>query len=359
MAMDLLRNGGTRHLSEVNPEWVEVAPEHEKIEKLVDTLYSLPLEEFRKVPYAPPPIPTDAPVPGRDINIREAKVVVRDGHNVGIRIYQPLDVGHNHMFFFNIHGGGWTVGTPETEEAQNRFIAAKNQAVVVSVDYRRAPEFPFPYALHDSYDVLMWCIATAESLGIDKNKFVLGGGSAGANVVSSRHYLSYIPPSTSKGRQAAVLAHIVRDEGIPGLIGQMLNIPVTCHPDHFPASKHEYKSYEQNAKAPMVNSARMRLYWSYYLPSATAEPRASPLLASSFSGLPPALIQVAGMDPLRDEGLAYAEVLKNSGVNVSVKIYPGLPHAFYAYPNLKSTQEYFHTMVHWMDMISRNGPGAR
>lgn len=78
---------------------------------------------------------------------------------------------------------GWTVGDPETEEAQNRFIASKNGAVVVSFDYRRAPEFQFPYALEDSYDVLRWCIDNAKSLQIDKTRIILGGGSAGANLV--------------------------------------------------------------------------------------------------------------------------------------------------------------------------------
>ncbi|KAK9777149.1 putative Lipase esterase family protein [Seiridium cardinale] len=303
----------------MSPEWARVAPEHEKIERVIETLYSLPIAEFRKVPYRPPPMSTDVPIPGRDISIREAKVPVRDGHDISIRIYEPLNLGQNHMLFFNIHGGGWTVGSPETEEAQNRLIAARNEAVVVSVDYRkykilvatspaypsltlfRAPEYPFPYALNDCYDVLLWCISSSESLGVEKDSIILGGGSAGANIV-------------------AALAQIVRDEGINGIIGQVLNIPVTCHPDHFPRSEYEYGSYTQNANAPIVNAARMRLYWSYYLPSGAADPRASPLLASSLAGLPPALIQVAGMDPLRDEGLAYAQALKDSGHGFEAKL---------------------------------------
>ncbi|KAK6077390.1 lipase esterase [Seiridium cupressi] len=273
----------------MSPEWARVAPEHEKIERVIETLYGLPIAEFRKVPYRPPPISTDVPIPGCDISIREAKVPVRDGHDISIRIYEPLNLGQSHMLFFNIHGGGWTVGSPETEEAQNRLITAKTEAVVgTRISFPLRPERLLRRSLMGT------CISSSKSLGVEKDSIILGGGSAGANIV-------------------AALAQIVRDEGINGIIGQVLNIPVTCHPDHFPRSKYEYDSYTQNANAPIVNAARMRLYWSYYLPSGAADPRASPLLARSLAGLPPALIQVAGMDPLRDEGLAYAQALKDSG----------------------------------------------
>ncbi|KAH8896920.1 lipase esterase family protein [Thozetella sp. PMI_491] len=325
------------HLSEVHPDWAQVAPRHEEIEQLAAKVYSLPFEEFRKIPYKPPPVADNAPVPGKDILIRQDSAVVRDGEQITVRIYQPLHLSTNHLLFYNIHGGGWTVGTPETEETQNRLIAHKNNVVVVSVDYRKAPEFPFPYALNDSLDVLIWCRTHANSLGIDPDKIIIGGGSAGANV-------AWI--------QAAALAQVVREKEIPGIIGQILNIPVTCHPAHFPSSRYEYHSYEQNAGSPILSSARMQKFWGYYLPSAEADPKANPLLAKSFAGLPPALIQVAGMDPLRDEGLAYAEALKDNGVDVSLKIYPGLPHAFYVYPNMAVCADYFQSMVDWIENLS-------
>jgi acetyl esterase/lipase len=85
-----------------------------------------------------------------------------------------------------------------------------------------------------------------------------------------------------------VIAQIYRDDGKRGIIGQVLNIPVTCHPDHFPIAKFEYRSYDQNADAPIVNSDRMRLFWKYYLPSSELDKRASPLLAESLENLPPA-----------------------------------------------------------------------
>lgn len=94
------------HLSEMSPDWAEVAHDHEEAAKLADALYKLPLEEFRKVPYKPPPLPTNVPMPGHDLKITEDMVTVRDGHAIAIRVYEPLGPGDNRPLFFNIHGGG-------------------------------------------------------------------------------------------------------------------------------------------------------------------------------------------------------------------------------------------------------------
>jgi acetyl esterase/lipase len=100
------------HLSEMSPEWAEVAHQHEEIQKLADALYSLPLQEFRRVPYKSPALPKNVPVPDRDLTIEEDMVVVRDGYAIAIRIYQPLDQKENHPLFFNIHGGGASFESP-------------------------------------------------------------------------------------------------------------------------------------------------------------------------------------------------------------------------------------------------------
>ncbi|KAH7385685.1 lipase esterase family protein [Pyrenochaeta sp. MPI-SDFR-AT-0127] len=325
------------HLSNAHPEWEKVAERQKQIDEKLESIYKLPIEEFRKIPYQAPRLSDHTPVPGQDLTISVSQVVVRDGTKVGIRIYSPLAVTENHVLFFNIHGGGWTVGTPQTEEGQNRMIAVRNNAIVVSVDYRRAPEFPFPYALNDSIDAFNWVRSNAKALGADPNRIIVGGGSAGANI-------------------ATVLAHIMRDEGVQGVIGQILNIPVTCHPDHFPHAQYEGGSYEQNAFAPIVNASTMRLFWNNYLPNVDTHYWASPLLSTSLAGLPPTLIQVAGMDPLRDEGIAYAEALKQSGVNVMLKVYPGMPHAFYIYPDLGPSVEYLETMVQWIEETTWRPP---
>ncbi|EFX06321.1 lipase esterase family protein [Grosmannia clavigera kw1407] len=342
------------HLSSPDPVWLQVAEKHQVLEPLADKLYSLPIEEFRKVPYKPPPLPANAPVIGKDVAVEQAEITVRDGAKIAARICRPIERKDGSVLFFNIHGGGWTVGTPETEEAVSRQVAVQNKAVVVSIDYRRAPEYPFPYALNDSKDALLWCKDHAKSLGIDPERLIIGGGSAGANIASPILPLYPVTkPRTNIATvtQAAALSHIARDEGIGGIIGQVLNIPVTCHPDHFPTSKYEYHSFEQNAGSPIVNAFRMRKFWGFYLPTADANPLASPLLSKSFTGLPPALVQVAGMDPLRDEGLAYAEELKANGVDVVLNVYKGLPHAFYIYPDLPPSARYTQSVVDWIEQL--------
>lgn len=154
------------HLSEPDAAWLAVAEAHAPLDALASKMYSLPIAEFRKVPYKPGPLPDNIPQPGVNINIRTDTVVVRDGASIGVRIYEPLKRHSGHPLFFNVHGGGWTVGTPETEEAQNRLVAAGTDAVVVSVDYRLAPEYPFPYAVHDSMDALLWVCTPACKIDI-------------------------------------------------------------------------------------------------------------------------------------------------------------------------------------------------
>ncbi|CAK7205367.1 hypothetical protein SEUCBS139899_008137 [Sporothrix eucalyptigena] len=329
------------HLSDPAPAWLSVAEKHAPLDTLSSEVYRLPLVEFRKVPYKASPLPSNAPQTDKDLCIRTNTVTVRDGTSISLRIYEPLEKKEGRLLFFNVHGGGWMVGTPETEEAQNRFIAMRNDAVVVAVDYRLAPEQPFPHAIHDSLDALLWCVEHVSDLGIDPSKIVLGGGSAGANIV-------------------AALTLLLRDDlsllnNNATVIGQVLNIPVTCHPNHFPTDKYELHSYEQNKNTPLVDAARMHLYWNNYISAADAgNPLTSPLLAATHTNLPPALVQVAGLDPLRDEGLAYAEALKNSGVATDLRVYPGLPHAFYVYPDLEPSQQYFDAVTEWIAGLKKD-----
>jgi len=138
---------------------------------------------------------------------------------------------------------------------------------------------------------------------------------------------------------------------VTGIVGQVLNIPVTCHPKHFPKDKYEYTSYEQNKNASVIDGPRMLWFWDQYLPNAEPEVYASPLLRKSLKGLPPAIIQIAGSDPLRDEAFAYAEALKKAGVDVTLKVYGGLPHGFYMFPHLKQTVEYYQSVVDWVSKI--------
>lgn len=112
MPENIVEGGEPRfaHLSNVHPEWEKVAARYKAVEQKMNELYSLPIEEFRQIPYRPPPIPAASPVLGTDINIREKEIVVRDGAQVGIRIYQPAVLGKGHLLFFNVHGGGKKAG---------------------------------------------------------------------------------------------------------------------------------------------------------------------------------------------------------------------------------------------------------
>ncbi|KAL3458859.1 alpha/beta hydrolase fold-domain-containing protein [Aspergillus heterothallicus] len=269
------------------------------------------------------------------VDISHRNIPARDGTELELRVYRNGSVQERAILVFVTHGGGWALGDHNVEEAMNRLVAKKTNSVVVSVNYRLAPEFPFPYAINDSFDALLWCRKNADQLKIDLNRIIVGGSSSGANI-------------------ATVLALKCRDEGIGAILGQVLNIPDTCHPAYFPEDKYEYSSPEQNKDAPILTTEAVHWFWDLYCPKDGADPCASPLLATSHKGLPPALIQVAGLDPVRDDGLAYSEALKAAGVPVKTKIYPGLPHAFYLFPDLKETPTYFNTIVDWINFLDKD-----
>ncbi|KAL4926198.1 alpha/beta hydrolase [Aspergillus undulatus] len=269
------------------------------------------------------------------VAISHQEIRARDGAELELRIYRDESTGPDAVLFLVTHGGGWALGDHNTEEAMNRLVAKRTNSVVVSVNYRLAPEFPFPYAVNDSQDALQWCRENAKSLGIDPNRIIVGGSSSGGNI-------------------AAAIALKDRDEGIGAVIGQVLNIPDTCHPAHFPRDKYEYHSPEQNKDAPIITTEAAHWFWDLYCPTTGAHPYASPLLAESHKGLAPALIQVAGRDQGRDEALAYSEALKQAGIPVKTKIYPGLPHAFYLFPDLEATMTYFNTIVDWVNFLDKD-----
>lgn len=278
------------------------------------------------------------PQPGKDYLVRDESITVRDGASIGIKFYEPLKEKRTgkDALVMKFHGGGFVVGGHDVEEVENRLLAVDAGAVVASVDYRMAPEYKFPYAVNDCYDGMKWVVENADRLGVDKNKTVLSGGSAGGNLVS-------------------VIALKARDEEFEKatgakIIGVAAQIPATCHPELFPKDKYEYTSPEQNAEAPVLKTKNMRWFWEQYVPDANADMGApkeyhSPLLAKNLSGLPPFLVQVAGLDPLRDEGMAWADALKDAGIEVELKVYPGLQHGFYFLADFKETREYWQAVV--------------
>jgi acetyl esterase/lipase len=209
----------------------------------------------------------------------------------------------------NFHGGGWVLGGLDMADWLCSSVAVGLDAVVVSVDYRLAPGHRFPAAAEDCYAALVDVVARAAELGADPGRVAVMGDSAGGNL-------------------AAVVSLMARDRSGPAIAHQGLLYPAT---DLTMASA----SIEENASAPVLTKADMLAFRAHYLGDADPrQPYASPLLADDLSGLPPALVQVAEHDPLRDDGLRYARALRAAGVPVRVTEYTGMPHGYLSFPRL-------------------------
>jgi acetyl esterase len=224
--------------------------------------------------------------------------------DVGVRIYRPLGTSAPVPGILYIHGGGFIIGSVETEHGGAAAMAIDTGAVVVSVDYRLAPEHPFPGPLHDCYAALWFLSAEADELGVDVDRLAVSGGSAG-------------------GGLAAGTALFARDHGGPALCFQMLNIPELD-------DRLETASMRAFVDTPMWNRPLAEKSWAAYLGEgfdpADVSPYAAPARAEDLSGLPPAYISTAEMDPLRDEGILYALRLLQAGVSVELHHFPGTYH---------------------------------
>ncbi|HEY7124014.1 MAG TPA: alpha/beta hydrolase [Ktedonobacterales bacterium] len=227
------------------------------------------------------------------------------GKEIPVRIYQPGSQGPYPVLVY-FHGGGWVLGSPAFCDAACRALTNLAQCIVVSVDYRLAPEHPFPAAVDDAFDTLQWVLENAPSIGGDPQRVAVGGESAGGNL-------------------ATVATLRARDEGKPLPIYQVLVYPVLNYAFDTP-------SYTENADARPLSRESMRWFWKHYLPNEEAgtHPYASPLRAESLAGLPPALVITAEYDPLRDEGEAYAQRLSEAGVPVVLSRYKDMTHQFFA-----------------------------
>ena len=227
---------------------------------------------------------------------------------IPIRIYTPATAAPRPALVF-YHGGGWVISDLDSYESQCCAIARRAGAVVVSVDYRLAPEHKFPAAVTDSYAATVWVAANAQRLGIDPYRISVGGDSAGGNL-------------------AAVVSLKSRDENGPAIALQIMVYPVTN------LSSFDTGSYQEFAEGYQLSRSLMAWFRDLYLSSAEdrVNPHASPLLARDLSGLPPALVLTAECDPLRDEGEAYAQRLEDAGVPVILTRYAGMIHPFFSLP---------------------------
>jgi acetyl esterase len=234
-------------------------------------------------------------------NIEDRTIPGPDGP-VPVRVYTP-QIARALPILVYFHGGGWVFGDLESHDAMCRIIAHEAGCLTVAVDYRLAPEHKFPAGLMDCIAATRWCASHGAEIGGDPARLAVGGDSAGGNL-------------------AAAVAQAARDGG-PALAFQWLIYPAV----DFSADN---ASLRDNAEGYLLTKAAIEWTMAQYLdgPAAAKDPRASPGLADDLAGLPPALVQTAEFDPLRDEGKAYAEALKAAGVPTHYARYDGMVHGF-------------------------------
>jgi len=241
----------------------------------------------------------------------EIQIPMRDGKSIRTVLYQP-ESGAPGPLVVLYHGGGFCIGFPEMEEGIALEVVRTSGATALSVDYRMAPEHPFPGPTDDSWDALKWAAANASKIGADPSKgFIIGGTSAGGIIT-------------------CVLSHQARDEKLsPPLTGIWLNIPSVVAQSQIPPQYRDIMTaFKQNENAPILDRTAIDFFMKWYAP-VESDPKHSALLwPGGHKDLPPHLIQCAGLDPLRDDALVYTGVLKEAGVPVETIVYPGVPHGF-------------------------------
>ena len=225
---------------------------------------------------------------------------------VPVRLYAPEEGEEPPGLVVYLHGGGWLMGSRASYEPTCRALCAASGQAVLFVEYRLAPEDPFPASLEDSWAAVQWAGEHAGELGADPARLAVAGDSAGANL-------------------AAVCARRARDAGGPAVAFQLLVYPATD-------ARAEAPSYAEFADGPGLTADGMRACWHAYVGDGDREdPDVSPAAAGDLAGLPPALVITAEIDPLRDEGEHYARRLAEAGVPVQQRRVSGAPHGFWRY----------------------------
>lgn len=231
---------------------------------------------------------------------------------IPLRVYTPRDPdGQPLPMLIYIHGGGWVIGSRDSHDVPCRYLALAGDCIVVSVDYRMAPEHPFPEPVHDCWAAVQWIADNAEALGGSAERIAIGGDSAGGNL-------------------STVMCLMARDQGGPPFVHQLLIYPGTD-------MTRNHASHDELAEGYRLTRPLIDWFMNHYFSGENKnlrDPLASPLLAEDLSGLPPALIVSAGYDPLRDEDLAYHERLVEQGVDSRHIHYPGMIHGFINMPGM-------------------------
>lgn len=247
-----------------------------------------------------------------EMRIEERTVGYGDIPDIPVRIYWPPVEQHDNLpvvVFY--HGGGWSIGDMDTHDPVARGHALGAEAIVVSVDYRLAPEHPWPAGIDDAWAALRWVGEHAAELGGDPTRIAVAGDSAGGNI-------------------SAVMTQLARDQGGPPLVFQLLWYPSTTGDTTLP-------SMSENADGPILDRDVVAAFLHWYLgdmdltDAANLPPTLAPANTADLSGLPPAFIGTAEYDPLRDDGARYAELLSAAGVSVELRNEPTLVHGYVSF----------------------------
>jgi acetyl esterase len=236
--------------------------------------------------------------------VQDMAIAVRDGANVPARLYAPQAQSAAALpVLLYLHGGGFTIGSIATHDVLCRQLAHLSGCAVVSLDYRLAPEHPFPTAINDAWDALQWLHKHGHTLGLDTTRMAVGGDSAG-------------------GTLAAACAILARDAGLP-LQLQVLIYPGTC-------AHQDTDSHARYASGLVLERPGILWFFEQYVRSTTDREdwRFAPLNAPDVEGVAPAFVCLAELDPLVDEGVQYADMLRMAGVPVALEIYKGVTHEF-------------------------------
>lgn len=308
----LIKNLTTTSYGKVNMKVGVILKAHKYFNP--NTIKGKPINEIRETLNKDSIMWSAKPIPFS--NIKNVNIDI-SSTKIPVRIYTP-EGGSKLPIIIYLHGGFWIAGNLDASDNVCRKLSKNTKAIVVSVDYRLAPENPFPAGINDVYNLIQWTYKNAESINGDAKHIAVAGDSSGGNL-------------------AAAVSQMIRDKGGPHVTCQVLIYPSTN------ISELNSKSWSQLSNDFNISREDMEKYISLYIPKKEdrKSPYASPLLAKDFRGLPHALIITAEIDPLRDEGEAYAEKLKKAGDEVVVTRYKGCIHGFLT-----------------MDKISREGEKA-